>query len=75
MGFYMPNEIKFVLTWYAAPRPPVHPEKMKGVMSFDSAYDAGVFFSRQPSDSEFISLIMRDIFETDVSELILKELS
>lgn len=60
----------FILVWLSGARPPVHPEKMKGVQAFSTAYDAGVFFSKLPGDSEFISLTMIEEQNIDVSDII-----
>lgn len=60
----------FILTWLSGARPPVHPEKMKGVQTFQTAYDAGIFFSKLAEDSEFISLIMVEEQHISVSEMI-----
>lgn len=57
----------FILTWLSGARPPAHSEKMKGVQGFQTAYDAGVFFSKLAKDSEFISLIMVEERHIDVS--------
>lgn len=60
----------FVLTWISGARPPAHPEKMKGIQTFPTAYDAGVFFSKLSEDSEFISLTMVEERHIDVSDII-----
>lgn len=56
-----------MLTWIAGARPPAHPNEMEGRQVFQSAYDAGVFFSKQEPDTKFVSLIIREIQETDLS--------
>lgn len=56
----------FILTWLS----PVHPEEIKGVQGFPTAYDAGVFFSKLAQDSEFISLTMVEERHTSASETI-----
>jgi hypothetical protein len=63
-------ETYFLLTWISAARPPIHPNPMKGVHSFSSAYDAGIFFSKLNSDAKFVSLVMIEEKHTDISCLV-----
>lgn len=51
------TEEQWLLTWTAAPRPPVHPSPMTGRQTFQTFNDAIEFFKRRPKDSRFVSLI------------------
>jgi len=46
----------WTLEWIGAPRPPVHPNPMKGKQSFDTADKALAFWRKQPADATYVSL-------------------
>jgi hypothetical protein len=50
-------ERMFVLEWIAAPRPPVHPEPMRGRREFPSIEKVAEFVNNLPDDAEIDSLI------------------
>lgn len=47
----------FTLEWIAAPRPPVHPEPMRGVQSFKSREAANRFAANLAEDAIIVSLV------------------
>ena len=51
-----PQESHFRLEWIGAPRPPVHPNPMRGRQSFPTLEGAIAFMRRQPADARFVSL-------------------
>ena len=73
-GVRVSEHVQFRLKWRAAARPPVHPEPMEGVQTFDTLAACVRFMSQQAADAEVISLTEIRSSSTDATAPLLSAL-